>query len=137
VSTSCSALGFGNVSPTAHDGKLCSGGSAKIGSGSGLLVAPKAPDCGKYDDNFGRKPFFGVDGRVRTAERESWSGSVTSISGVRDLDGGILRRHCGMSAMAVARWCCNALREFLLARVCGWDNAKGNKDLRCEVRCEK
>jgi hypothetical protein len=81
------------VSSIAHDGKLCVGISVKTGSGSGLLVVPKGPDCDKYDDNFGRRPFFGVDGRVGAADRVSWSGSVNSSIGVRDLEGGILRRH--------------------------------------------
>lgn len=77
----------------AHDGKLCVGISANTGSGSGLLVVPKGPDCDRYDDSFGRSPFFGVDGRVVPADRTSWSGSVNSSIGVRDLEGGILRRH--------------------------------------------
>jgi hypothetical protein len=77
----------------AHDGKLCAGNSVKPGSGSDLLVVPKGPDGDKYDDNFGRKPFFGVDGRGGAADRVSWSGLVESSIGVRDLEGGILRRH--------------------------------------------
>ena len=81
------------MSSTAHDGNLGEGMSANTGSGSDLLVAPKCPDCGKYDDSLGRSPFFGVDGRVEAADRTSWSGSVNSSIGVRDLEGGILRRH--------------------------------------------
>ena len=77
----------------AHDGKLCVETSEKTGSGSGLLVVPKGPDCDRYDDNFGRNPLFGVGGRVDAAERTSWSGSGNSSIGVRDLEGGILRRH--------------------------------------------
>lgn len=77
----------------AHDGKLCVDISMKTGSGSGLLVATKGPDCDKYDDSFGRSPFFGVGGRVVAADRTSCSGSVNSSIGVRDLEGGILRRH--------------------------------------------
>lgn len=77
----------------AHDGKLCVDDSVSTGSGSDLLVVPKGPDCDRYDDNFGRNPLFGVGGRVDAAERRSWSGSVNSSIGVRDLEGGILRRH--------------------------------------------
>ena len=77
----------------AHDGKLCMDNLVNTGSGSDLLVAAKGPDCDKYDDSFGRGPFFGVEGRVGAADRTSWSGSVNSSNGVRDLEGGILRRH--------------------------------------------
>lgn len=105
VSTSLPALGLGKVSSIAHDGKLCECDSANAVSDSGLTATPNGPDCDRYDDNFGRSPLLGVGGLGEVGERKSWSTSVTSINGVRDLDGGILRSHGGMSAIAITRRC--------------------------------
>lgn len=98
-SVSCLALGVGNVSSTAQDGNSCVGSLDNTGLGSDLLTFPNGPDCDRYEDSFGRSPLFGVGGREEEGAAcadvrcVSGSGSVTSTMGVRDLDGGILRRH--------------------------------------------
>lgn len=118
VSISRPALGCGKVSSTAHDGKLSEGDSANTESGSGLTATPNVPDCDRYDDNFGRNPFLGVGGRGEAAGRVTRSNSVTSIIGVRDLEGGITRRHCGMSAIAMTRRCFDEAQEILGSQCC-------------------